>query len=1499
MALGVNARLSDLARAAGEPRAVPGATQVLEQLTEGHVCCSVKLRLGHRCLPDPSSRPREGLGDAAVFGCRRVRRVAPRAVEVEDVADDGRGCVGMRDGHAACVVATKELAVGGPSHRLLRSTRTPPTVCRGRASVPFPASTLATKLPLVADLEQRFHETWLGMVQPVEGLVVSIPVLVDAQCMERQSAEVQARLLALAPAAGDGGRRAVDDLGDLFTELLGYAPGSFDAGAAVPAELSLYVPEGKQDLRPTLALPKLEAIAVAQGADVTPAARAGARYELLVWDVPRGLDLDKPETETGAWHYPPSAKFDRLLRHARVPIGLLTNREAVRLVYAPYGESSGAITFHVDDMASVGGRPILDAFIMLLSANRVREVARERALPAILVESRKRQANVTNDLAGQVFEALQILLRGFESAAERDGKDLLDEALARGHDHLYQGLLTVLLRLVFVLYAEDRSLLPVEHTLYEQHLSTGALYAMLQADRGAYPDSMSRRFGAWSRLLTLFRTVFLGAKHGDLELPPRHGSLFDPHRFPFLEGWPDAGGAPVDAEARAAVHVPTVDDGTILEVLDKLLLLEGQRLSYRALDVEQIGSVYEALMGYHVVRLPADAVCMRPDPRVGHCRRGARRRVREAGRSGSRRLWASRPRRPRRRRSPPAERPGLRPPGRGAPAPTAGPKVTLEALAAFAVGGKRVAELARGRAGQLVLQPGHERRRTSSHYTPRSLSEPIVRRTLEPLLACMGDAPPSGLILELKICDPAMGSGAFLVEACRFLAEHVVAAWTREGALDAITAAHGEALGMHARRLVAQRCLYGVDKNEAAVELAKLSLWLVTLAKDLPFTFVDHALRHGDSLVGLDFEQIRSFHWKPQRQLDFCSAALDEALSEAIDLRQRILDLAEHEDAAAQREKEHLLWDAQDALDRVRLVADVIVGAFFAHDKDRDREKERQRRQGIVETWLHSGEPPTAELQEMQAKLRETVPAFHWMVEFPEVFSAERPDPLEHSLVNGSALMDAFIGNPPFLGGSTISGTLSNEYLDWLLAITSGASGKADLCVFFLRRAEVLIGDHGTLGFIATNSIAQGETRQSGLRHLLTCGAVLYNALTSVLWPGEAAVIVSIVCLAKGTAVDVVDPCLNDRRVPAINSLLRPRPERAESVSLLANQELWSKGVDISGQGFLLTADERSELLTKDATNGTRILEYVGGEDVNSDPRQCSTRFAISFEQMNLSQAAQWPDLLHIVERRVRADRAHLRPNAINRRLQEMWWRFWADRPVFMKTVRLRSSCLVAARVTKHLCFSFQPSSRILNEKLIVFALADFSPFATLQSRVHVRWAWLLSSTMKLDLSYTPSDCFETFPFPQPDPRAVIPELEDIGHRLYDSRAKYMVDQNVGLTITYNRVKDPACTDPRILELRTLHEEMDRAVLDAYGWSDVEVPPYCPLSDDDKKQLERFEDEVIDRLFALNAQRAEEERRAGLAPGSKQKGKAKAPGKGAPKAEGEPAAQLALGEKPK
>lgn len=1314
----------------------------------------------------------------------------------------------------------------------------------------------------MSDLETRFHETWIGMVQPIEGLVVSVPVLVEAQCMHRHPPSFQQFLLDACPpvdvpdpaAAKDApvGPRHIRELREFLESVLAWTPDLYDAGEALPEDLSLYVPEGKQTLRPTLALRRHPVPAATRdGAAETPAAKAGAAYLALVWDVPDDLNLDKPETRTGQWEYPASAKFDRLLRQCRVPIGLLCNRREVRLFYAPHGESSGVIRFRIDDMASVGGRPILDAFVMLLGAYRFFGARTERQLPAILAESRKRQVNVTNQLADQVFEALQILLRGFEAAAERDPRyaALLRDALEREDDHVYGGLLTVLLRLVFVLYAEDRGLLPAEHRFYAENFSLLSLFDDLQHDHGAFPDSMSRRFGAWPRLLALFRAVFLGCEHGDLRMPPRRGELFDPHVYPFLEGWGPEGSAPISlAENRAGVAVPQVDDETIFRVLQKLILLEGQRLSYRALDVEQIGSVYEALMGYHVRRVDAPAVCLRPDR--------------------AKAVWLSAPEVLARAK---AQRAKWLKEDVGLPKNVADKLAKAldaagsEAAALAVLEEHRVRRTETAPAGSLVIQPGSERRRTSSHYTPRSLSAPIVEKTLAPLIAVMGGEPSSSRLLNLKICDPAMGSGAFLVEACRYLADQLVAAWTREKRLDKVADEHDDVVN-HARRLVAQRCLYGVDKNRFAVNLAKLSLWLVTLAKDEPFTFVDHALRHGDSLVGLDFEQLKSFHWKPGKQLELCRKALEGALDEAIALRQQILELAASSDVGATQQKYCLLRDAEDALEPVRLIGDLVVGAFFSAAKDKDRQKERDRRLDLVEAWLREGGKPPDELPVLQQEIRARLQVFHWMTEFPEVFYAERPDPLDEDQVNRAAFMDAFVGNPPFMHGLQTARALGSEYVAWITAVLPKADGRADLSAHFLRACAVLLGAHGAVGLITTNTIAQGDSRESGLAPLLAGGFVLYHATSSLPWPGEASVAVATIHLAAGRAVGACDPRILDGEVVRrINSRLRAGPERVGAEKLASNAGLAAQGWHIYGNGFVLTPECRKELLEANPRCAEVLFPYIGGEEVNSDPRQQHERFVINFGERPLDTLGRWPEALGIVRERVKPYRDGLKPTALSSRLQERWWQFYSQRSDLHTAIRPLSRCLVTSRVSKFLLFSFQPTNRVFAESLYVFPLADWTQFVVLQSRVHEPWARLLSSSMRTDLRYAASDCFDTFPFPQPDPRTVIPILEKVGEQLYETRAKYMIDTNQGLTDTYNKLKDPDCVEPRIEELRGLHVEMDRAVLEAYGWGNIEVPPYrTPTTPEGEKALEAFQDEVIDRLFVLNAERAEEEELAGL-----------------------------------
>ncbi len=1315
------------------------------------------------------------------------------------------------------------------------------------------------------DADRIFHETWLGLAQPNEGLVFSVPVLAEAQIAPAARPEITAQVrsqLAELPS----GTLALKNVRQFFEAFLGYdAPGMLVGRDALA---TFYAPHSRQEVRASFAIarapapPSDDPFAEFAKPATEPASNSvtgRSPFLALVWDLAddapdaSALDLDSPEEVTGPWRYPPTAKLERLLRHTGIAIGFVSNRRALRLLYAPPGETTSHLTFRMDDLADPAGRPIALALELLLHARRTYGADPRFNFEGLLAESRRRQADVTEKLAEQVFDAVESLLAGFEAAAARDCTgnrvDWMRFAMEAGYVH--EGVLNVVLRLVFLLYAEDRSLLPVDHPLYAEHLSVLALYERLVRDAGAHPESMHHRFGAYGALATLFRGIYFGVRHGTLHLPPRQGKLFDPSAYPFLEGGlPDWTAAVNLADDRAQVQLPSIDDKTIHDVLHGLIVLDGQRLSYRDLSVEQIGAVYESLMGYRVLRIAGPAV------RLGKSGVWVElEELRSASKTEQKKLLEDR-----------------------CDLSAAVIKNVLAALwehddddaaadAIAALSGKKNQLRNRARLGQLVLQPTESRRSTGSHYTPRSLSERVVRRTLEPILACLGEAPSANRILELKICDPAMGSGAFLVEACRFLAEQTVEAWRRSGELPAMIEKHGEPL-LHAKRLVAERCLYGVDKNPAAVELAKLSLWLETMSADKSFTFLDHVLRHGDSLVGLDPDQIRAFHWSPEKQLPMVKLLVDSALVEVREHREAIQTLADDESDFAQSEKRRLLELAELAMERVKLVADACVGAFFAADKPNGREQERRKRLAVIETWLGGDQGRRAEIEEWSREIREKHAPFHWHLELPEVFFLERQDPLERGQVNHAAFVDAFVGNPPFMGGTGITEvTGSPTYVQWLKRACPEAATTTDLSAYFLRRAAVLLGKHGSVGFVVTNSISEGDTRVAGLQALLQLGGQLVDVTTDIIWPGAAAVFVSTLVLAFGVVrrQPSLKRLLDDREVAFINSRLQSKPERPDPVRLTAQEGASFLGTSLGSNGFVLDPAEANALLEREPVSEAVVRPFIGGKEVNTSSNGSHSRYVICFGSQPLEYAQGFPAALEIVREKVKPARDQGKEHGPGIHGKKYWWQHTLRADPLYKAIAGLRRCFVTARVSKHLLVSAQPTDRIFSEQLIVFALPAFTAFAVIQSRVHEPWARLLSSSMKTDLRYAASDCFETFPFPGPDPRAVIPQVETIGERLYAERAQYMFDTGQGLTLTYNQLKDPNCDVPHILALRRRHEDLDRAVLDAYGWGDIIVPPFCSMTSDDHSALEQFHDTVVDRLFVLNAERAEEERRLGAA----------------------------------
>ena len=980
------------------------------------------------------------------------------------------------------------------------------------------------------------HQEWLGYVQPT-GLVVSIPALVDASAfLNRNYGPDHQRFLSALPKNGDG--EVVPEIPDFVqfatdvlnwdASLLNGSPGA----ELVPTDLEVNLENYNETLRPKYALKNLE----------------GERKWLLLVDVfPTGTDLDQPfAPHDRAWQASPQARSEKLLRQTGVGIGLLFNGREVRLVYAPEKELSGYITFKLAEMVRVAGRPIFAAFRMLLESERLYSVAEKERLPAILANSRKYQNVVSTLLAEQVLEALYEMLRGFQAANDQTKGELLRDVLARDSDHVYHGLLTTLLRLVFVLYAEDRGLLSTD-PVYSNHYSVRGLYERLRADAGRYTDTMDQRHGAWAQLLALFRLVYSGASHGAMKIPAREGYLFDPDRYLFLEGRHEKKDKPV---------IPRVGDGVVYRVLSKLLLLDGERLSYRTLAVEQIGSVYQAIMGFSLQVATGRSIAIRP--------------AKKHGAPATINLEDLLSTAPDKRSKRFTDETDQKVTGQAADALKSAATIddllaALERKIAKAVTPVPVPKDA------MVFQSSDERRKSGSHYTPSSLTGPIVEAALEPVLKQLGTNPTPTQILNLKVCDLAMGSAAFLVEACRQLGDALTKAWHVHKETPPVPTDEGESL--YAQRMIAQRCLYGLDKNPMAADLAKLSLWLATLAKDHPFTFLDHSLRHGDALVGLTRHQISTFHWLDEQNvlLDL-ERELRKRMGRVSEYRARIL--AARDDVPYSKLKQ-ALDGADESLEISRKIGDAIVAAFFCADKPKDREKKRGQLAELTEAALKDSTSEAWDvLEETIAHLQrgpKGLSPFHWELEFPEVFTSD---------AGGKATggFDVIVGNPPFAGKNTLIDAHADGYVTWLQTIHPGSHGNSDLVAHFFRRAFDLLGVYGCFGLIATNTIGQGDTRSTGLRWICSNGGTIYRARKRLRWPGEAAVVVSVIHVCKG---ELKAPFLLDNRdVTRITAYLFHAGGHEDPVRLRANANRSFQGSVVLGMGFTFDDDNKDGIAT-------------------------------------------------------------------------------------------------------------------------------------------------------------------------------------------------------------------------------------------------------------------------------------------------------------------------------
>ena len=1264
-------------------------------------------------------------------------------------------------------------------------------------------------------------------------------------------------------------------------------------GAAVPGRLTHRVSEHHIELRPDYA------VIDPDGETAEPRAR------LLVTQWPWATPLDERPPDS-PWAASPMDRMEELCRATGLRLGLVTNGEIWTLVDAPAGGPRGTVTW--DAELWLEERSTLDAFTTLLGARRFFTVPDSETLEALLAESADAEAEVTDQLGRQVRQAVEVLIDAW-SRVNRDRHGQLFGPLT--HAEIYQGAVTVLMRLVFLLCAEERGLFLLGDPLYDSAYAVSTLRAQLADEADTYgEDVLERHSGAWHRLLATFRMVYAGAHHENLSLPAYGGSLFDPDRFAWLEG-----SHPDDPPGvNRAAPVP-VDDRTVLHILDALQVLrfrrrgetdEARHLSFRALDVEQIGHVYEGLLDHGAV--PVDDIVLgltgKKEPELllddieSHATQGretlASWLVEQTGLSAKAVTKAL--------DQPATSEDTTRLASACDNDPTLAERIEpyLGLLRRDLRGLPQV-----WLPGSVVMTQAGDRRSSGTYYTPKTLAEEMVRHALEPLVHHPGPADgaspeewklrPAAELLDLRVCDMAMGSGAFLVAACRYLAARLLEAWSAEGV------SVGEPVGppggtpvplpgdetdreILALRLVADRCLYGVDRNPMAVEMAKLSLWLVTLAKDRPFSFIDHALRAGDSLLGVtSLEQIEYLHLDPAKGAQLHDGTLFDPttvirplVDDAVRKRREIesflvLDVADAET------KRQLFDQARSELEQLAVIANVVVGATLstathsdnelenrllavapdvraALDPDRSSDDRWARIEDLrlrAEYWLDEGRPPMAPDRV----------CLHWPLEFPEVFvGRERPG------------FDVVVGNPPFMGAPKVTENFGGSYHSHLATIFPPFSRRVDMCAYFFRRAAEVIRANGIIGLLATNSIREGNTRRGGLDPLLRSGFEVVRARKDFLWPGAASVIASGVHLAASEWQG--EKYLNGEQVAGISSLLEPElSDEGFPFELLKNKGRCFQGGTIWGEGFYLAEEEALRLLEQDSKNLAVVRPALGGQELNAGDTTGS-RWILDFGDRTEVEAQKFVAPFEHLERTVKDWRLGLDPIKYRRIVRAWWKHFHARADLYEGIERMSLSRVICrSRVSRRHMISFVNTGIFFLDAVIVFLFDREKEFAVLQSSIHEAWAQRYASRLKADLRYGASNCFNNFPFPVHNETG----REHAAQIYIELRKRVMECRGVGLTGAYALLDSSQELSEEVVAWRNAVVELDAAVARSYGWDDISLGhdwvetdqgvqyTICPAS----------REMLLHRLAQLNYVRHDEELRFGLHDKKAKRGAAK------------------------
>jgi SAM-dependent methyltransferase len=787
-----------------------------------------------------------------------------------------------------------------------------------------------------------------------------------------------------------------------------------------------------------------------------------------------------------------------------------------------------------------------------------------------------------------------------------------------------------------------------------------------------------------------------------------------------------------------------------------------------------------------------------------------------------------------------------------------------------------------------AFDQGDERAATGSHYTPDDLVQPLIRHSLDYLIADRLKASnPESALLDLRVADIACGSGHILLAAARRIATEI--AVLRTGEEQPSPTAYRAAV-----RDVIRACIYGVDLNPLAVELCKVALWLEAHNPGQPLNFLDHHIKCGNAIVGFVRQDeldkgvpTEAFATMPGDDKDLAAKWRNANKQDRADIRQirlappmqqrlegrltqwnELSALPERTPAEIETKKERFLAFTQgkDAFLLTQIAAIPITQFYVPKTPDNDSYliTDSQFRR-----YWTDGVAPQGEATAMALETAIEKRFFHWFLEFPEI------------IARGG--FDCILGNPPYLGGVSLSGRYGHPFCQFVKWEYSPA-GLSDLIVYFLRRIFTLIRPGGFTAFITTNSIKDGDIRKDGLDVIQSSGGNINFATRGIKWPGRANLVVSQLAIIKGDWTG--KRLLDGTEAEFINSFLEDSAAASEPNALNENSDSLFAGYDILGEGFLLSHDEGSKLILSEPLNQDVVLPVLNGQELNNDPKQKAERFVINFWDWPLERARSYVRPFQLVEALVKPFR-DAQKRAANR---EYWWHYNESRVGLRRRLATLQHCFGAAATTKHLNFSALPVDYVFTHAIKIFTTDRWDLYAVVQSTLHEVWARKYSGALETRLRYSPSDCFETFPFPEGLWQTANPALATIGERYHEHRKSLMLSLWLGLTDIYNlfHVRDltPAkiakvskksaeeseCGYAGLLELRRLHVELDLAIRDAYCWANLPLEhgfhEVDTLPEDDRLRYTispTARKEVLRRLLALNHARAEAEKTAAKA----------------------------------